>query len=649
MRTPKASPNTHKWSRSAESLGDKSLERRIAEVLVANECNLLAAICNGAFVGDTAAKVSVGVISLLKMHSETSTTEFLKRLLKAKIESYLKRQKDLSDILRDNSMTSMLLNTFARSEGSHYLSKCLLMPICEIHKFSDRCEIDPSKIKPPLSAPKDGSEAGGGTSEAAVEHTIGSNMQNLKKAVVMILRSIKEHHEDFPAEMQRLCYFLCSKITEIETYIGDAARGINSQAALQALPSASKTDGDGGGNLEVVTENSRASRSSVKSAKQKTKRLSIFKRSHSRSDNKVDTGQVGDSKLAEVEDGAMKASPASSVDFSTAKSVESEFSFTEDGRRNHQSQDSLASINIHDVARQMLSPSITTTPPPLQSRSRPNSLLLSSGASSVRESTATSYQHTLSMAERLVGTFLFLRFFIPAITTPDTYGLIHDKLSAASRRGFILCGKIMTALCNDVEFGSKEVCLAPLNSFLNDHRTDIKELIQVASGIPGAEKDRIVGIEESSSESHTPKSASGADACMTPVRLSDIMYAKPVPLKSQTSRSLPTLLQGSSCSSDIKSAGAPTRSRTESSEYAEANALFVYIGHSLSKIEKELELYLQQLPVHQSEGISNNFIELKKLIESSSYWDRSTQPTDKSAAKLSLLSKFGKFRLKSLF
>jgi hypothetical protein len=52
-----------------------------------------------------------------------------------------------------------------------------------------------------------------------------------------------------------------------------------------------------------------------------------------------------------------------------------------------------------------------------------------------------------------------------------------EKITPSVRRGLILCGKMLTALCNDTEFGYKETSLIPSNSFLEKYRSQMKEFL----------------------------------------------------------------------------------------------------------------------------------------------------------------------------
>ncbi|KAI8141679.1 hypothetical protein BJV82DRAFT_714889 [Fennellomyces sp. T-0311] len=64
-----------------------------------------------------------------------------------------------------------------------------------------------------------------------------------------------------------------------------------------------------------------------------------------------------------------------------------------------------------------------------------------------------------------VGAFIFLRFFCPAIVSPESTHF-RVKISAALYRGLLIAGKISQNLANNVLFGDKESYMFPLNDLL---------------------------------------------------------------------------------------------------------------------------------------------------------------------------------------
>jgi len=72
-----------------------------------------------------------------------------------------------------------------------------------------------------------------------------------------------------------------------------------------------------------------------------------------------------------------------------------------------------------------------------------------------------------------IGSFIFLRFFCPAISSPEAYGIFDEPPSASSRRLLILITKVMQNLSNDVEFGSKEPYMTKMNDFIQSNRAKL--------------------------------------------------------------------------------------------------------------------------------------------------------------------------------
>lgn len=68
-----------------------------------------------------------------------------------------------------------------------------------------------------------------------------------------------------------------------------------------------------------------------------------------------------------------------------------------------------------------------------------------------------------------VGSFVFLRFFCPAIVAPESENLVSSTPSKEMRRGLLLIAKVIQNLANNVLFGAKEPYLFPLNDFLTQN------------------------------------------------------------------------------------------------------------------------------------------------------------------------------------
>ena len=85
-----------------------------------------------------------------------------------------------------------------------------------------------------------------------------------------------------------------------------------------------------------------------------------------------------------------------------------------------------------------------------------------------------------------VGSFIFLRFFCPAIVAPDSIDLDVSPESREVRRALLLITKVVQNLANNVVFGAKEPHMKVLNSFLSENiRQVTKFLSDVAVGLCG--------------------------------------------------------------------------------------------------------------------------------------------------------------------
>lgn len=97
--------------------------------------------------------------------------------------------------------------------------------------------------------------------------------------------------------------------------------------------------------------------------------------------------------------------------------------------------------------------------------------------------------HTfLSLPQRIVGTLVFLRFIVPAITAPDHSPLASNKVDNNVRRGLIQCGKILNGFCSEADFRVKESSQL-INEFIDSHKTIVRDFITcLTSTVVSADK-----------------------------------------------------------------------------------------------------------------------------------------------------------------
>ncbi|RKO84838.1 hypothetical protein BDK51DRAFT_39007 [Blyttiomyces helicus] len=563
----------------------------------------------------------------------------------------------------------MLLNAFARYEGLSYLGQSLSEPLRKVLPFIDQCEIDPHKLPPPKRRADDD---GNLTNEERSEAQIEENRERLTEACLVVLTSIVERRDKMPASMRRMCAFLRTTVDEIYKEIGYPAPP-SPPAARQRTPSQPSALSGGGGSAGDLgaaapadwgSQPATATRMSASPSVMDSKKISAASivitspveaaRPDSPARRSVSALSTASARSQEDETekksegfrffGLIKvkskgtglsgaSSPGSrSGSLGSIESLHKEAPSSQDagvqkrkvsGRRGvpHESIVSWPNTKKVDEA--------STEPHPIPdsplARTRTDSLasiatVMTVGGSRVQRSVGM-----LTIAEKVVGSFLFLRFLVPAITAPDGYGLVETKVSPQARRGLVLCGKVLTAICNDVEFGRKESYLMPLNAFLREHRAGIKELLLF-----------VADEARKSPMSPHPLASDPTDGRPPVPRRGSMLSVKPgLP----TSRSEPTL--------NKLLATAPPRSlpRSHSQMFADTDNLFNYVGRSLNKIEHDLEEQLASMPSDEGEGVLANFYDLKKLVEASAYWEGAEEVHGAGKSKSgALFAKLGKLR-----
>lgn len=65
----------------------------------------------------------------------------------------------------------------------------------------------------------------------------------------------------------------------------------------------------------------------------------------------------------------------------------------------------------------------------------------------------------------LVGGFMFLRYFSPAILSPETNGVIETTITETQRRNLTLITKVLQNLANDLFFQGKEAYMMPMTGY----------------------------------------------------------------------------------------------------------------------------------------------------------------------------------------
>jgi GTPase-activator protein for Ras-like GTPase len=89
-----------------------------------------------------------------------------------------------------------------------------------------------------------------------------------------------------------------------------------------------------------------------------------------------------------------------------------------------------------------------------------------------------------AQADALVGGFIMLRVFSPALVTPESWGVIEDPPPPRARRNLVLLVKLLQNASNGVAFSAKEPFMQPFNSFVEQNRGGMKAYLSACSVDP---------------------------------------------------------------------------------------------------------------------------------------------------------------------
>jgi hypothetical protein len=80
-----------------------------------------------------------------------------------------------------------------------------------------------------------------------------------------------------------------------------------------------------------------------------------------------------------------------------------------------------------------------------------------------------------------VGGFLFLRFIVPAIATPEHYGTKFTNVTAPQRRALTLISKVIQNMANNTTFGAKEGFMTLMNPTIEEGTASIQSFLDRVS------------------------------------------------------------------------------------------------------------------------------------------------------------------------
>jgi GTPase-activator protein for Ras-like GTPase len=158
------------------------------------------------------------------------------------------KNRDLADIIRDNSMCTMLLTSFARINGSAYIAQSLTQPLNAIFAKLSDCEVDIHKIQ--KETPEESQEQ------------LEINRANLQIVCDTLFTHIFDNQNRMPRSMMRMCHFLEKMVAEIIAIRSQSVPSI-SLAASPSIQRPSREQPSQGFGPGVILDNIRKRSSSM--------------------------------------------------------------------------------------------------------------------------------------------------------------------------------------------------------------------------------------------------------------------------------------------------------------------------------------------------------------------------------------------------
>ncbi|KAJ3364007.1 Nuclear transport factor 2 [Kappamyces sp. JEL0680] len=598
----------------------QNIDQLLIDVLLQDKAELLNIICHSTstLVGDSAAIASKGILKILSARMEKGEPEvFIKELLKNRIMDY----------------------PYARSEGSSYLSQTLTQPLNSSYALLSQCEVDPQKLGKPGA---DGTVP----SPAEIEKTIVQNRKNLQQVCEKVFKHIFDSRKKIPSTILDMCTFLSGVIEDVSSI----------DAPLDTVMSDSPMSF---GNVEKSSSSVNSARPSTASGKFGF--LGLKKKQESKESLSAPTIQTNVSLIENVAVGNQYLNNHS-------------FSASEAEAIKRGSQVTPAPVAQPPAEKKNTSPlknMISYEPSMESSEASPEAQIQSKqaddGPRRGHELKPSSVMGNLSVAEKIVGSFLFLRFIVPGrrrrltagITSPEANGILMEKITPQVRRGLVLCGKMLTSLCNDTEFGHKDMSLMACNDFLAMYRYRMKEYLAKSilnevwcSGLtqclfadlkrPATSRSAtgvsvVVSKPEVSSPLSLPQTSSLRDclkddspphlrSSSQPLSMDSVEQPEPKqPVSKQPLHSLSL--------DNLKPTAPKRRSETKlaiQEKDTDLGALFQALYKSLEKLERDIVERKRLLSAENGEKLTKSFSDLKLYLTSGGYAPESEQLTLKT-------------------
>lgn len=505
------------------------LQQQSTEVLLKNDFGMAKLLCKLEVSGDKAATMASHLISFLRGNPATSShvEDFVIGAFDTHLRRYAAMPSNPRNILRDNNLATMLVVCYLQQTCRTYLVS-ILQPVMEaIDPFVENCELDPVRLtqNPDPSASS-------------------KNLYNLYCVCRSVLDAVFSAGKHAPMEMQRLCTILRMRIeatwgtpvTPMSVKPKKTAPILppapqlslqnNVQEQEQQAPELPKKESQQSmlemaeweTNLKTTVDEDIMS--DIKSALDEWLKRpgSGTPRHSSRTSSSANTNSgrswlPSPSAKRDDEFGSetrqslvqmMSSSFSSMPRLDTSLAVKATTSSIDNVKEDKKVQSPVSPVKPEDTWRQTQENNDKRP----SSRGNMNPAL----ASCLSKHTSRRYSGSyFTPVETVISMLIFVRYFIPILTSPDAYG-IDVTLSPAKRRGMLLCAKFVAVLCNGVSFGAKVPYLVPMNGLLREYRPKLRHYLhKMSSQLHEYEADESKRDEEDGVNSEDDESSDGSE------------------------------------------------------------------------------------------------------------------------------------------
>ncbi|KAJ2792863.1 hypothetical protein GGI18_000052 [Coemansia linderi] len=447
----------HRGSRVAQADVEQQRTRvdrqQSTEILLQNDFAMARLLCKLDVSGDKAATMASHLISFLRGNPKTAdhVETFVMAAFDAHLSKYAAMSSNPRNVLRDNNLATMLVVCYLQQTCRSYLVSILQPVMSAIAPYVESCELDPMRFAQDIDP-----------------CTSSRNLYNLYCVCRSVLDAVFSAGKHAPVEMRRLCALIRGRI--------EAAWGMNLPASLAPAaaptPSAPKPAVD----RQLPILELRDWENDLKSTVQ-TDIMSDIRTTLDKWLDRRESAMSSSPGSARVSSGVLKDTEGQPRgDGIFAKLVSSSFA----GSSKVDNVSALSS-KAEDGHRSPLAPAADD--PKETWRMTQNLRKSKSPVESMRLDKHASRRYSGSYftpVETVISMLIFVRFFIPILTAPDTYGL-DVNMSPDNRRGLLLCAKFVAVLCNGVSFGAKVPYLVPMNGLLREYRPRLRHYLHTIS------------------------------------------------------------------------------------------------------------------------------------------------------------------------